>query len=91
MKLETVIKPLHYKCSVGELEIRASKFDDDHVVFDVMDAGGLKVGEFTASDIDGDGNIEYTDKGEYNDTVEMLRQTGESSKIAKNVKAVLDS
>lgn len=91
MKIERVVKPLHYKFSVGELQIRAAKFEDEHVVFDVFDAGGLKVGEFTASDIDGDGNIEYTDKGQYNDTVELLRQTGEGSKIAKNVKATLKS
>lgn len=91
MKLENVVKPLHYKFTVGELEFRASKFEDDHIVFDVMDTGGLKVGEFTASDLDGDGNIEYTDKGQYNDTIEMLRKTGDSSIIAKNIKKTLQS
>ena len=91
MKLERAVKPLHYKFTVGELEFRASKFEDDHVVFDVLDSGDLKVGEFTASDMDGDGNIEYSDKGQYNDTLEMLRKTGDSNIIANNIKKTLQS
>ena len=89
MKLNHVIKPLHYKYTVDELQFRASKFEDDHIVFDVMDAGGLKVGEFTASPIGDD--IEYADKGQYSNTLEMLRKTGNSSIIAKNVKQTLRS
>ena len=89
MKLESVVKPVHYKFTVGELQFRVSNYGDDHIVFDVLDAGDLKVGEFTAS-LDGDG-IDYTDKGQYNDTIEMLRQTGDSSAIAMNVKKTLQT
>ncbi len=94
MKLERVVKPLHYRFTVGELEFRASKFEDDHVVFDVLDSGGLKVGEFTATPVGDDADfydVDYTDKGEYNDTLEMLRKTGDSSVIAKNIKKTLQS
>ena len=89
MKLEKAVKPLHYKFTVGELEFRASKFDDDHVVFDVLDSGGLKVGEFDAMPVGDD--IEYSDKGQYNDTLEMLRKTGDSSDIATNIKKTFQS
>jgi len=89
MKLERVVKPNNYKFTVGELEFRVSNFGDDHIVFDVIDAGDLKVGEFTASPVDG--GIDYTDKGQYNDTIEMLRKTGDSSAIAKNIKKILQT
>ena len=89
MKLENVIPSLHYSFTVGDLEFRASNFEDDCVVFDVMDQGGLKVGEFTATK-DGD-HVDYTDKGKYNDTIEMLRKTGNSSAIAQNVLKTLKS
>ena len=89
MKLEQVVKPIHYKFTVGELRFRASKFEDDHVVFDVFDTGNLKVGEFTATPIGDD--IKFTDKGKYNDTLEMLRRTGNSSEITKNIQHVIKS
>ena len=89
MKLIEVVKPLHYEFTVGELSFRASAFNDDHTVFDVMDAGGLKVGEFDAW-MEGD-DIQYRDKGQYNDTLERLRKTGDSSQIAANIRKTLKS
>ena len=90
MKLNEVVKPFHFEFTVGELSFRASSFQDEHTVFDVIDAGGLKVGEFDAW-LEDDGDIGYRDKGQYNDTLERLRKTGDSSKIAANVRKTLTS
>ena len=89
MKLNEVFKPLHHTFTVGELTFKADIFEDDHIVFSVYDSGDLKVGEFSASKVGDD--IEYSDPMEYNDTIERLRQTGDSSKIAANVRKTLHS
>lgn len=84
------LNPLHYSFKVGGLKFKATDFDDYKITFVVRDEGDLKVGEFSV-EYDDDGRMEFSDPPEYDQTLERLRQSGDSDAIARQVKKTISS
>lgn len=86
------IASLHHQFKIEDLFFKSNDFDfeNNKIIFQVYDDGGLKVGEFVV-EYDGVGHLEFNDSEDFPNTLERIRRDGYSNELVHHIRKTINN